>query len=92
MRVVKVQTPLQTCHLGCGMGEAVDHNMELVGCGRVLSVVNANDRSFGEVSRVVQRAWFGLQRAKGNADGPHPEGQLRFGQCVLGGAVICFKH
>ncbi len=66
--------------------------MDLVGVGRVLGIVDPDDRAAREVERVVQRPGLGSERALGHGDDPQPPRQSGRGKGGAGGLVVVLGH
>ena len=91
-RVVIVEAALQAGHVRAPFGKALHNLADLVGVGRILGIVDADDRAAGEIQRIVHRPRFGGDRPVGHGDHPHPGGQAAFGQCRAGFGILRLQH
>ena len=88
--VVIVEHPLQAGHRRGQFAEPARDAEKLVGVGRILGVIDADDRPARKAQRIVQGARLGAQGRMRHRDHPHPAGQVRRGQRIAGQPVILF--
>ena len=90
--VVVVECALEAGDIWRGGGKGGGDAAQLVGVGRVLRVVDADNVPGGVVERVIHRARLGARRAVGDGDDTHPGWQRSAVQQVASLAVRLFQH